>query len=333
MYDSGQWGDPVPVVTQYSLNSVKNGSATIPVGANPTAITLYGSQTSLVSYTNQPCHQSERDVTQMTRAIVANSGSNTVSILDIVNNTVLSTITVGSQPVALAVTADGSIGYVANYGDSTITSVNLNTNTPITTIPVGGQPTSLALTASGILWVGGVGFLTEINTQNMGIVATQSTAGKTIAALAFSNGQNEVIATTSDSGGTVNVDEVNPTTVLSGTPYSAVASHSVSSTGTYFNPRIQGMVRGFTGTLSQSYAPLNTNQAGAPPLVVQDGWVVVSATPTGFTITDISGHTVLVSESTPSPVAAIAVDSNLHIAYLSMPDSNTLLTVPLPGVD
>jgi len=67
--------------------------------------------------------------------------------------------------------------------------------------------------------------------------------------------------------------------------------------------------------------------------VVQDDWAVVSATPTGFTVTDVSGHIVMVSETTPSPIAAIAIDHALHIAYLTMPDSNTLLTVPLPGVD
>jgi hypothetical protein len=32
-----------------------------------------------------------------------------------------------------------------------------------------------------------------------------------------------------------------------------------------------------------------------------------------------------------SPIVAIAVDQNLNAAYLTMPDSNTLLTVPLPG--
>ncbi len=57
----------------------------------------------------------------------------------------------------------------------------------------------------------------------------------------------------------------------------------------------------------------------------------MTATPTGFTITDLSGHTVLVSETTPSPIAGIAVDPNLNVAYLTMPDSSTLLTVPLPG--
>jgi hypothetical protein len=32
-------------------------------------------------------------------------------------------------------------------------------------------------------------------------------------------------------------------------------------------------------------------------------------------------------------VTAIAVDSNLHVAYLTLPDSNILLIVPLPGTN
>jgi len=64
---------------------------------------------------------------------------------------------------------------------------------------------------------------------------------------------------------------------------------------------------------------------------VQDGWAVFTATPTGFSVSDISGNVVLFSEKTPSPVTAIAVDPSLNVAYLTMPDSNTILTVPLPG--
>ncbi|MFP5206245.1 MAG: YncE family protein [Acidobacteriota bacterium] len=57
----------------------------------------------------------------------------------------------GNQPVALAVSSDGSTAYVANYGDSTITRVNLLTGTPTATAAVGGQPTSAALTSAGVL--------------------------------------------------------------------------------------------------------------------------------------------------------------------------------------
>jgi hypothetical protein len=98
----------------------------------------------------------------------------------------------------------------------------------------------------------------------------------------------------------------------------------------HLNQSLGTQVHAFTNTLA-STSSISPNQVGAPPLVVQDGWAVVSATPTGFTITDASGHIVLVSETTPSPITAIAVDSKLNVAYLTMPDSNTMLTVPLPG--
>ena len=262
---------------------------------------------------------------------MADSGTNLVSILNTVTHTLLENVIVGNQPVALAVSPDGTRAYVANYGDGTVTQVNLVAGTTLATIPVGGQPTSVALSSSGTLWVGGQGFLTEINTQNMSVVATESTAGKTITALGYSDGENELVAT-STNGGSMFIDELNPSDVQPGSMYAPLASHSVSTTfGSYYNPRLQTQVQGYTATVTTSTVPINTNLPGAPPLIVQDGWAVVTATPTGFTITDVSGHNVLVSETTPSPIAAIAVDNDLNVAYLTMPDSNTLLTVPLPG--
>ncbi len=319
-----------PVVTLYSTNQVRVGGNYIGVGANPTAVVTYTGPSERVA-SREGCDAISDTYTGTTRAIVANSGANTVSLLDTVYNSVLNTITVGNQPVALAVTSDGSTAYVANYTDGTVTQVNLNTATPTATVAVGGNPTSVALTSAGVLWVGGVGFLAEVNTQTMGVVATQSTGEKTLSALAYSNSVGELIATSTDSSGNVNVEEVNPVTVKTGALYAAVSSHTVSSLGTYYRPLAQAQVQGFTATLGTSSIPINSNLPGTPPLVVQDGWAVVSATPTGFTITDITGHIVLVNETTPSPVAAISVDANLNVAYLTMPDSNTLLTVPLPG--
>jgi YVTN family beta-propeller protein len=330
VYDSGTYTYALPIVTQYSLNSVNNGGVTISVGPNPTAIALYDSEDNTVYRNNGPCHSYERDTTQMARAIVANSGSNTVSVVDLVNNVALSTITVGNQPVALAVSPDESTAYVANYTDSTVTQVNLNSGTATATVAVGGQPNSVALTAAGTLWVGGAGFLTQMNAQSMSVVATQPVIGKAIVALGFSNSVNQLVATTVDTGGNVYADNISPSSVQAGGVYTPLASNMVSSVGTHSGR--SAAVRAFTATLASSNV-ISANQVGAPPLVVQDGWAVVTATPTGFTITDITGQVVLVSETTPSPVTAIALDFTLHAAYLVMPDSNILLTVPLPGTN
>jgi YVTN family beta-propeller protein len=176
---SGSGYETLPIVSLYSTNQVLIGSTAVDVGSNPTAVAAY----SAPSVTRKV---SGDDVTTTilssgeTRAVVANSGSNSVSVLDIVNDALLYNVTVGNQPVALAVSSDGSTAYVANYKDSTVTKVSLTAGTATETVAVGGKPTSVALTSAGILWVGGVGFLTEINASTMGVTATETVSGKTI---------------------------------------------------------------------------------------------------------------------------------------------------------
>lgn len=319
-----------PVVSLYSDNQVLIDGASVTVGANPTAVVAY-SGPDVNESSSDDCGSYRDTYSGMTRAIVANSGSNTVTILDLVNDESLGNVTVGNQPVAIAVSSDGSTAYVANYTDGTVTSVDLIDEGPVTTVAVGGKPTSVALTSSGVLWVGGVGFLTEIEAQSMTVTATESTAGKTITSMAYSDGAGQLVATSVDTTGNMYEDQIDPATVTAGGSYEPVASNQISTIGTHLNTRTNTQVRSFTATLA-STPVLNTNQPGAPPIIVQDDWAVIAATPTGFTISDIHGHNVLVSQTTSSPITAIAVDPNLAVAYLVMPDSNTLLTVPLPGM-
>ena len=323
--------DTIPVVSLYSANQVMIGSTLVNVGANPTAVGTYA-VSPVTSTTSNGSGYVTTILSGSLRAIVANSGSNTVTILNTVTDTSVATVTVGNQPVALTVSSTGAYAYVANYTDSTITRVNLSTNTAAGTVVVGGHPTSVALTSGGTLWVGGVGFLTEINTSTMTATATEAISGKTIVGLGYSDSVGQIVATTVDSSNNVYIDQIAPSSVTSGGTYTTVASNQISSVGTHLNVHTEAQVRSFTNTLA-SQSILNTNQPGAPPLVVQDGWAVVTATPTGFSITDITGNVVLVSEQTPSPITAIAIDPNLNVVYLTMPDSNTLLKVPLPGTN
>ena len=329
---SGQSIDTFPVVSLYSSNQVLIGNSVVAVGANPTAVVTNSSGSASTSYDDGNGNTENDDYTGATIAVVANSGGNTVSILDVINQVVQFDVTVGNRPVALAMSSDDSTVYVANYQDKTVTKVNVNSGAATATVAVGGNPTSVALTSAGTLWVGGASFLTEVKTSNMSVVGTESVSGKTIIALAFSDGTNELIATSVDTNSNVIQDEVAPSSFQPGGAYSTVASHQISSLGSYWNQAKGQYVRAFSSTLSNA-SSISSSQVGAPPLAVQDGWAVVAATPTGFTITDASGHIVLVSETTPSPVTAIALNKKLNVAYLTMPDSNTLLTVPLPGVN
>ncbi len=316
-----------PVVSLYSSNQVLVNGSAINVGTNPTAIAAYKSSSVIIN-SGSNCDRVQKTYSGTTRAIVANSGGNTVTILDIINRDALATITVGNQPIALATAADGSAAYVANYTDKTVSRIDLSTNAVTSTVAVGGNPTSVSLTAGGTLWVGGAGFLTQVNASTMSIVGTEAVPNKNIVALAYSDPYGQLIVQSTDSSGTVYQDEMNPSSFTAGGAYTVLASHNISTLGSYLVGAQS--IRAFSSTASRSNN-MPATLPGAPPIVVQDGWVVIAATPTGFTITDVSGHVVLVSQTTASPITAIAVDSKLNVAYLTEPDSNILLTVPLPG--
>ena len=49
-----------------------------------------------------------------THAYVANTGSNSVSVIDTTSNTVVATVGVGDYPIGVAITPDGTRAYVTN---------------------------------------------------------------------------------------------------------------------------------------------------------------------------------------------------------------------------
>jgi gliding motility-associated-like protein len=78
---------------------------------------------------------------------VANSNSQSVSVVNLSTNSVVSDISVGSVPYGMCVSPDGSKLYVANNASNTISIVNL-TNNSVTTIPI-GSPQGISLSADG----------------------------------------------------------------------------------------------------------------------------------------------------------------------------------------
>src|SRR5438270_563861 len=84
-------------------------------------------------------------------AYITNSGAGTVSVIDTTTNTVIgSAIPVGSTPVGVAITPDGSKVYVTNLNDKTVSVIATATDTVIgSPIPVGNQPFGAAVTPDG----------------------------------------------------------------------------------------------------------------------------------------------------------------------------------------
>jgi len=89
------------------------------------------------------------------RALVANSGDGTVSVLDIspvspTFGTVTSTLTVGSTPLAVGVVSRNGLAVATNSGSSTASLINLTTN-PYTvpgTVSLGSAPTGVGVSES-----------------------------------------------------------------------------------------------------------------------------------------------------------------------------------------
>lgn len=83
------------------------------------------------------------------RAYVANSRSDTVSVIDRTTDAVVGTIVVGPFPVSIAVTPDGVRAYVANSGTNTVSVIDTASSTVVATVQVGMSPVSITITPDG----------------------------------------------------------------------------------------------------------------------------------------------------------------------------------------
>ena len=82
-------------------------------------------------------------------AFVVNSGSGTVTQVDLVTRKAGERIRVGSKPVAIAVARDGRTAFVVNSGSSSVTPIDTASRTAGRPIAVGADPEAIALTPDG----------------------------------------------------------------------------------------------------------------------------------------------------------------------------------------
>jgi YVTN family beta-propeller protein len=82
-------------------------------------------------------------------AYIANSGSNTVSVVDAASNTQVATIAVGNRPIVVAISPDGTRVYVTNSNSNTVSVLATVDNSVIATIAVGSNPNGVAVSPDG----------------------------------------------------------------------------------------------------------------------------------------------------------------------------------------
>jgi YVTN family beta-propeller protein len=100
-------------------------------------------------------------------AFVVNSGSGTVTPVNLAKRRAGPPIRVGADPRAIAITPNGQTAYVVNSGSGTVTPINTTTRRPGPPIRVGADPRAIAITPNGqtaYVVNSGSGTVTPINT-------------------------------------------------------------------------------------------------------------------------------------------------------------------------
>jgi YVTN family beta-propeller protein len=82
-------------------------------------------------------------------AYIANYGSNNVSVISTVSNSIIATIPVGSNPFGVSASQDGTLVYITNEGDNNVSVINTQTNKVTAIIPVGSGPKGIIVSADG----------------------------------------------------------------------------------------------------------------------------------------------------------------------------------------
>lgn len=176
-------GDTVQSIYLIGNNAyvMVNGSAKIEVFATESFINGYfvnnegnfGSANGSISFVDQGNSSEEVDITPFhintinvvsprymskvsnSKAYVTDWGINGVQVIDLLTNTISSTIACGAGPEGILV-ANG-FAYVCNVGgwglDNTVSVINTSTDAVETTLVVGDKPNSVVVDVNGAVWV------------------------------------------------------------------------------------------------------------------------------------------------------------------------------------
>jgi|SRR5580704_953245 YVTN family beta-propeller protein len=313
---------PQAILTLSSQGKVTFRGGAITVGSQPVSVKGYAVTTKTVL----PDHYGGYiRTTEPSRAIVANFGGNTVNIVDLNNYVVVQTISVGTQPAALVLKGDQSKAYVANYGSSTVSEIDLAANTQSRVAAVGTQPEAVAMDPGGTaLWVGGLNYISKLDLGSFIPIQSLSVSGQ-VTSLAVSSGQNSLVYTTMAAASGSTTFQAHQADISSGAVQGTYAQYSVSSSSPHPEYAeaitVGGSAPGTPGWLMPSGALVSANYGNS---------VVVVGTPTGFAVIDLIRQIDLLDGTTPTPVRGVATDPAQGVAYVTLPDSNSLITVPLP---
>jgi YVTN family beta-propeller protein len=303
---------PAPIFTQYYSGEVSYQGKAIAVGSEPVAVRLYGAHTSSTTVGGTTA-----TTTGPANAIVANSGSSSVSVVSLSTNTDLKNIAVGPQPMALTLNSASTMAYVASYGNGSLAEVDLSTEAVTRTLSGLAGALSVAMDPSGsYVWVGGTNNIYKVNLSTFAVAVSVPVSG-IVTSLAMSNAQNELVYTVVQGCCTGSSTYAANELLVSNLSQPGTYAHATASPYAAYT---------MNGTLpTAAVLPQATNVVSTK---FSNG-MGASSTPTGFVIYDLIGHQQIMTGTTPTPVRGIASDPDCMFAYFTLPDSNEYIAVPL----
>ena len=327
-------GSPYPIVTLLTQSSVAIGSSstTIQVGSDPTVILGYNNK-QYASSSNYTCGSTTVDTTGTQSALVVNTGSNSVSLLSIGNqNTPSGTVPVGQAPVAAAITTDNTHAYIANYGSGTVSEIDLANVLVSRTIGVMPQPASLVLDTNGNLWIGGQGYLDEVNLASWTVVSSTAVDGTINGLSLASNGgalvesilQNGDLSARNP-GGTLTAEIAFGTS--SGLSYATTSTMTIG-TGAITAGTLAADNSVYAASPMASYLAFPAEVAAASmPISYTSGDMVAVASGTNYQVSQLSTGTVFLAGTMPYTIRGIAMNDGM--VFITMPESNSVVSIPI----
>jgi YVTN family beta-propeller protein len=244
-------------------------------------------------------------------AYITNSTAGSVTVINTANNSVVTTIAVGTTPFGVAVKPDGSRVYVANNGSGTVSVINTSTNTVVGTIPVGSGVSGLAVSPDGSRVYATrttANAVSVIDTSDNSIVTTITSGFNSPLGVVVNTAGTRVFVTNNVSPGTVSVINTSTNALLTPialTPASAGNSPygiAVSPDGAFIYVVNGGsndvvVINATTGAIITTFTP-----SGIAPLAVAINPASTRAYITNFssgsvTVVDTTTHTVLTTIS------------------------------------
>ena len=287
---------------------------------------------------------------------VADPGSNHVSVIDSLSNTVIGTITVGNQPWGIAVNPlTNCVGapsvcwgtvYVTNYGSNTVTVINGSNNAVIATIPVGMQPEGIAVNPSlGVAYVADSGSdaVSVLDTTANTVMVTGFPVGSAPQSVAVGPSPTYTVFVTDYGSNTVSVVGVDvhglpyglTNVVVGSNPWGIAVNQLtnrvyVTNSGSGTVSVLNGSTYAMVATIKVGSTPegITIDQAASTALVANAGSGTVSVinTLTNTATTSTSPPIPIPVESSPWGVAFL---SPANLAYVTNSASNTVSVINL----